>query len=317
MLREFGIGVGMLVTGFRFWTVRPKLMALGLIPAVIAVLVLAAALVPFGFSLGLLTDWATPFADEWISPWREVLRVSLGIVMFIAALALAGAVFTALTLTIGDPFYQRIWRGVERSMGGEPTGDTGFWTTVGEGIRLIALGLLVAMLTLAIGFIPVIGGFVAGATSIVLTGRLLARELTGRAFDARGLTSYSRSEVLRISRARVLGFGVATQLCFMIPLGAIITMPAAVAGSTALARSLVERAPRPAAGLAPTATASSAPGPTSASAPSMPSPSVPPSPASSPHLPHPTASSRQAPPAPSTPPSPASPPPTAFPSPDA
>ena len=246
MLREFGIGVGMLITGFRFWAVRPKLMALGLIPAVIAFLVLAAVLIPFGFSLGILTDWATPFADAWLSPWREILRVSLGIVVFIAALALAGAVFTALTLTIGDPFYQRIWRGVERSMGGEPTGETGFWVTVGEGLRLIGLGILVALLTVAIGFLPLVGGFLAGATGIVLTGRLLARELTGRAFDARGLTSYSRSEVLRVSRARVLGFGVATQLCFMVPLGAIITMPA-----TALARSLVERAPVPSSGTAP------------------------------------------------------------------
>lgn len=244
MLREFGIGVGMLVTGFRFWAVRPKLMALGLIPAVIAFLVLAAVLVPFGFSLGFLTDWMTPFADGWISPWREILRVSLGIVLFIAALALAGAVFTALTLTIGDPFYQRIWRAAEREFGGaEPTGETGVWTTIGEGIRLIALGILVALLTLAIGFVPLVGGFLASVTGVVLTGRLLARELTGRAFDARGLNAYSRSEVLQVSRARVLGFGVATQLCFMVPLGAIITMPAAVAGSTALARSLVERAP--------------------------------------------------------------------------
>lgn len=280
MLREFGIGVGMLVRGFRFWAVRPKLMALGLIPAVIAFLVLAAVLVPFGFSLGILTDWATPFADGWISPWREILRVTFGIVLFIAALALAGAVFTALTLTIGDPFYQRIWRGVERSLGGEPTGETGFWTTVGEGVRLIALGILVALLTLAIGFIPLVGGFLAGATSIVLTGRLLARELTGRAFDARGLTAYSRSEVLRVSRARVLGFGVATQLCFMIPLGAIITMPAAVAGSTALARSLVERAPAPP--LAPSSTPTSIPRPVPtqarSSAPAPPSTPAPPSP---------------------------------------
>ncbi|WP_460796686.1 EI24 domain-containing protein [Microbacterium sp. GXF0217] len=280
MLREFGIGVGMLITGFRFWTVRPKLMALGLIPAVIAFFVLAAVLVPFGFSLGLVTDWATPFADGWISPWREILRVSLGIVMFIAALTLAGAVFTALTLTIGDPFYQRIWRGVERSMGGEPSGETGFWTTVGEGIRLIALGILVALLTLAIGFIPLVGGFLAGATSIVLTGRLLARELTGRAFDARGLTSYSRSEVLRVSRARVLGFGVATQLCFMIPLGAIITMPAAVAGSTSLARSLVERARKPVPPAPPVAgsTPHQPPRPVAGSTPHPPALPAPPSP---------------------------------------
>jgi CysZ protein len=239
MLREFGIGVGMLFQGFRFWSVRPGLMALGLIPAFIAFALLVAALVPFGFATGGLIDWATPFADGWISPWREIFRGALSIVLFAAVLALAAAVFTALTLMIGDPFYQRIWRGVERSLGDEPTGETGFWTSVGEGIRLIVLGVLVALLTLALGFLPLVGGFLAFATGVVLTGRLLARELTGRAFDARGLTAYSRSEILSARRARVLGFGVATQLCFMVPLGAIATMPAAVAGSTLLARSLV------------------------------------------------------------------------------
>ena len=46
--------------------------------------------------------------------------------------------------------------------------------------------------------------------------------------------------LLRGHRAQLLGFGVATQLCFMIPLGAVFTMPAAVAGSTMLARSALD-----------------------------------------------------------------------------
>ena len=241
MIREFFIGVRFLGQGFGFWRTRPRLLALGLIPAIIAFAALLAALIPFGFALGPITSWATPFADEWLSPWREVFRTTIGIVVFIAALALAATVFTALTLTIGDPFYQRIWRGVERSLGDEPTGDTGFWATIGEGIRLVVLGILVALLTLLVGLVPLVGGFLASVFGVVLSGRLLARELTGRAFDARGLSTYTRSEVLGSGRARVLGFGVATQLCFLIPLGAIITMPAAIAGSTLLARSLVTR----------------------------------------------------------------------------
>lgn len=243
MIREFSIGFVTLLRGFGMWRTHPKLMALGLVPAFISFAVLLAILIPFGFALAPLTDWITPFADGWVEPWRGLLRIGLGLVIFIAALALAGAVFTALTLTIGDPFYQRIWRGVERSLGGsEPTGETGFWTTIGEGIRLIVLGILVALLTLVIGFIPLVGGILAAIIGVVLTGRLLARELTGRAFDARGLTTYSRSELLGAGRVRVIGFGVATQLCFLIPLGAIVAMPAAVAGSTMLARGLTERA---------------------------------------------------------------------------
>ncbi|WP_206475973.1 EI24 domain-containing protein, partial [Microbacterium sp. KRD172] len=243
MLREFGIGVGTLLKGFRMWKTHTKLMSLGLIPAFIAWAVLLAALIPLGFALGPITDWITPFADGWGSPWRETLRIGLGLVIFIAALALAGAVFTALTLTIGDPFYQRIWQGVERSLGGdEPTGKTGLWTTIGEGLRLVVLGILVALLTLVIGLLPLVGGVLASVTGIVLTGRLLARELTGRAFDARGLTPSMRSEMLGAGRARVIGFGVATQLCFLVPFGAIVTMPAAVAGSTLLAHDLLRRA---------------------------------------------------------------------------
>jgi CysZ protein len=246
MIREFFIGVGMLIAGFRFWRVRPGLMALGLIPAFIAFAVLLAVLIPFALSLGVITEWLTPFADAWASPWREIVRSTLGVVLFIAALVLAGTVFTALTLTVGDPFYQRIWRGVERSLGEEPAGETGFWQTIGEGVRLVLQGVLVSLLALVIGFIPLVGGFLGSATGLVLTAGLLARELAGRAFDARGLDSYSRSGILATHRARVLGFGVATQLCFLIPLGAILTMPAATAGSTFLARSLVRDAPVPA-----------------------------------------------------------------------
>ena len=246
MFREFFAGVRILGRGFGMWRTHPKLLALGLIPALIAFALLAGALIPFALTLGSLTEWITPFADGWVSPWQELLRFSLGAVILVAALALAGAVFTALTLTIGDPFYQRIWRGIERSLGGpEPTGDTGLLTTIGEGIRLIVLGILVALLTLIIGFIPVVGGVLASVIGVILSGRLVARELTGRAFDARGLTTLSRSELLRSGRARVIGFGVATQLCFLVPLGAIVTMPAAVAGSTMLARSLTERATPP------------------------------------------------------------------------
>lgn len=243
MIREFFAGVRILGRGFGMWRTHPKLLALGLIPAFIAFVLLAGALAPFALTLGPITDWITPFADGWVSPWREVLRVGLGIVLLISALALAGAVFTALTLTIGDPFYQRIWRGIERSLGGpEPTGDTGLLTTIGEGLRLVVLGILVALLTLVVGFIPVVGGVLASFIGVILSGRLVARELTGRAFDARGLSTVLRSELLRSGRARVIGFGVATQLCFLVPLGAIVTMPAAVAGSTILARSLTARA---------------------------------------------------------------------------
>lgn len=243
MFREFSAGVGTLLRGFRLWRTRPGLMNLGLIPAVIAVLALIAALVPLVLGMDAITTWLTPFAEGWATPWREVLRGAVGLVIIVAALALASAVFSALTLTIGDPFYQRIWHAVEVDLGDAPPADGGgFWTTVGEGIRLIVLGVLIALLVLLAGFVPLIGGFLGAVTGVILSGRLLARELTGRAFDARDLSPADRSVIFAGSRARVLGFGVATQLCFLVPGGAVAVMPAAVAGSTMLARDIMARA---------------------------------------------------------------------------
>lgn len=244
MIREFGEGIRMLLRGFGTWRTRPGLMTLGLVPAVIAALLLLAALIPFALSLGAISDALTPFADGWIEPWRGLFRGAVGLVLFAAALALASAVFSALALALGDPFYQRIWRAVETDLGGAPTTDGGgFWTALGEALRLVLLGVLVAILVLLLGFVPLVGGFLGPVLGVILTGRLLARELTGRAFDARDLTPADRAALFRGSRARVLGFGVATQLCFLIPGGAVAVMPAAVAGSTLLARTMLERNP--------------------------------------------------------------------------
>lgn len=268
MIREFATGIRTLLRGFGLWRTRPGLMMLGLIPAIIAVVVLAAALIPLVLSMPSLSAWLTPFAEGWFEPWRGLLRAAVGLVIVAAALALASVVFSALTLTIGDPFYQRIWHAVEVDLGEAPPADGGsFWTTLGEGLRLILLGILIAILVLLIGLIPAVGGFLGAISGVVLTGRLLARELTGRAFDARELSPADRAALFSGSRARVLGFGVATQLCFLIPGGAVAIMPAAVAGSTMLARDMLAR--------------------TGATAPSLPATPPPPAAPQAPQAPHP------------------------------
>jgi CysZ protein len=243
VIRRFFTGVGMLVRGFGFWARRPGAMALGLIPAAIVAIVVGAALVALGFNMPFLTDWLTPFADEWTDPWPDLLRGAIGAILFAAAIVLAAVTFTALTLAVGDPFYERIWRAVEVELGGAvPDEGGGFWRSVRDSIVLIALGLLTAIGVVLSGFFPVVGGVLAPTLGVILSGRLLAMELSSRAFEARGIRSGVRRRLLRGHRAELLGFGIATQLCFMVPLGAIVTMPSAVAGSTLLARSVLDAA---------------------------------------------------------------------------
>jgi len=240
-MRRFFSGVGMLLRGFGFWRRRPGAMMLGIIPAAIVFVVVLAALVALGFSLPGLTGWLTPFADGWDEPWTTLVRSAIGAIVFAAAVVLSAVTFTAVTLAVGDPFYERIWRAVELEVGGEvPDHGIGFWRSVRDSLVLIAAGFITAIGVALTAFVPVVGAVLAPTLGVILSGRLLAMELCSRAFEARGIHRAGRRALLRGHRVQLLGFGVATQLCFMIPLGAIITMPAAVAGSTLLARSVLD-----------------------------------------------------------------------------
>ena len=241
MVGGFFSGVGMLLRGFAFWGRRPGVMLLGLIPAAVVFVLVLAALVALGISLPGLTDWLTPFADAWVDPWPALFRGTIGAIIFGAAVVLAAVTFTALTLAVGDPFYERIWRAVELELGGEvPERGVGFWRSVRDSLVLIAAGLVTAIGVALTGFVPVVGAVLAPTLGVILSGRLLAMELSSRPLEARGIDRAARRALLRGHRSRLLGFGVATQLCFMIPFGAVITMPAAVAGSTLLARSMLD-----------------------------------------------------------------------------
>lgn len=223
----------MLARGLGQWRRTPGAMALGLIPGAVVGLVLGAALVAWGLVLpGLVDDW-TPFADGWAPAWAGVVRTAIGVASFGAAVLLVIVSFTAVTLAVGEPFYDRIWRATERSATGDvPDAEYGVWRAIGDSIRLIVRGVLAAAVAWVVGLIPLVGGPLGFLTGVTLTGWLLADELTSRALSARGLDRRARRALLSAHRARALGFGVATQLCFLVPLGAVAVMPAAVAGST-------------------------------------------------------------------------------------
>ncbi len=69
---------------------------------------------------------------------------------------------------------------------------------------------------------------------------MITTELIGSAFERRGqLTLAQRRTAMRRHRLRCLGFGVPCFLLLSIPLVAVLVFPAATAGGTLLARSLL------------------------------------------------------------------------------
>jgi CysZ protein len=248
-MREFVGGVALLGRGFAYWRRRPGLMALGLIPAAIVGILFLSAIVALAYFLPGITVAITPFAEGWTGLWATVLRATIGTAMVGASLVLVAVSFTAVTLIVGEPFYERIWRAVEADLGEADAAidaDYGFWRSVRDGLVLFVRGIAIAILAALVGLIPAVGGVLATVFAVTLTGWLIADELSSRALSARGIDWTDRRALMRRNRGRILGFGVATQLCFMIPLGAVATMPAAVAGATHLARSLLNPDPAPA-----------------------------------------------------------------------
>ena len=240
-VRQFFAGAGLLGRGLELVLRSPRLLALGLLPALIAGILYIVALVFLVRFLPDLARFSTGFADGWASGWRDLLEVLAGVAILGVSVLLGMLAFTAVTLAIGDPFYERISELVEHRYGGVPDAvEVGFWRSLGrsvvDSIRLITLSILAGIPLFLLGLIPVAGQIVSPVLGALVGGWLLAVELTGAPFQRRGQRLRERRRVLRASRPQALGFGVAVFLCFLIPLGAIVMMPAAIAGATLLSR---------------------------------------------------------------------------------
>jgi CysZ protein len=252
-LRELGAGVADLGRGFAVWGTSPRLMLLGAVPAAIVGAVFAVLLAGLLVALPAIAAAVTPFADPWDAALRDAVRVLAGIALLLLAAVVLVLVFTAVVLTVGDPFYERISRAVEVRLGDPPREVdepvvAGMLRAAGEGLRLAAAGLVVALLAFAAGFVPIAGPALAVVVGLVLGGRLLVLELTGTPFAARGLRLRDRRRAVRRHRMRTLGFGGAVSALFLVPFAPVVLMPAAVAGATVLSRSLLEDDREPAPG---------------------------------------------------------------------
>lgn len=245
-MREFLQGVGDLGRGFRFWATTPRLMLLGAIPALVVGAVWVGLLIALLSSLDAIAAALTGFAAGWSVPLRAAVEVAAGVAVLVLAVVIGALSYTAVVLTVGDPFYERISRSVEERLGDAPEEHDesvlrGVLRAARDGIALLLASVVVGLLSFLLGLIPVVGPVVGGAFGAVTGGWFLAVELTGTPFDARGFRLKERRRALGRSRARTLGFGVATWVLFLVPFGAVVAMPAAVGGATVLTRSAVTR----------------------------------------------------------------------------
>lgn len=294
------LGLFILLDSVRWLVRRPRLLLLGMAPALLAFALVGTVLTAVIWKIRWLVDLVTPFANNWSSVAQTATEIIVGVALIAIVFALCVALFVSLSLAVGGPIYQRIWEAVEVSVHGYiPVAPVrpkapGFWarllarrkaadashppletatvttadagqtagllvpdstakylnkanSTVGASFRQgVRTGLKQAgsflwrssknfIITTALSLIPVVGSIAAIAFSQQLAIWALSFELSSRSFSAHGLSEEEQTKVLKHNRPTAYGFGLATHLSFMIPLGAVLFMPAAIVGSAKLA----------------------------------------------------------------------------------
>ncbi|MFD5522104.1 EI24 domain-containing protein [Streptomyces sp. NPDC127066] len=245
-MRDLGVGFGYLLRGQRWVARHGKSFGFGLLPGLITLVLYAAALVALGvYGEGFVT-WATPFADDWSSPWEGLFRGFLTAVLFALALLLAVLTFTAVTLLIGQPFYESLSEKVDRDVSPDGTApESGLplwrelWISARDSLRVLARALVWGILLFALGFVPLIGQTVVPVLGFFVTGFFLTEELVAVALQRRDVDLRARLALLRSRRTLVWGFGTPLGLAFLVPFVAVFLMPGAVAGATLMARDLL------------------------------------------------------------------------------
>jgi CysZ protein len=241
---EFVLGLRLLGRGFKRYGANPRLLLLGAIPAVITCALFVVGWVFLITYIDEIASTLTWFADDWSTGWRRAIEIGAGAGVLVVAALISALTFTALTLLIGDPFYEVISERIEAGLGGTPGAVNlpwyrTLWPNLADSIRLIALGIVLAIPLFLMGFIPVFGQTVVPVLNAIVGGWLITVELTGIPFNRRGLRLRDRRKILRANRSLALGFGIPVFLVLLLPVVAIIVVPAAVTGATLVTRRLL------------------------------------------------------------------------------
>jgi CysZ protein len=245
-MHDLGVGFSYLVQGQRWVARHGKQFGFGLIPGLITLVLYAAALTALALWGTDFVAWATPFADDWSSPWPGLFRGFLTAVLFALALLLAVVTFTAVTLLIGQPFYEKLSEEVDRDVskdGTAPESDLPLWRdlliSARDSLRILLRAVAWGVLLFALGFIPFVGQTVVPVIGLMVTGFFLTEELTAVALQRRSVGLRDRLTLLRSRKRLVWGFGTPLGIAFLVPFVAVFLMPGAVAGATLMARDLL------------------------------------------------------------------------------
>ena len=221
----------------------PGVRLLGILPVLLAALLVLSLLGLLVVYVDELAEALTPFADRWDESSRTLVRVGAGLALLLGSTVVLVVSFTVIAQIIGQPFYERISDRIEHQLGAPPAGaDAPWWRTFPraslESALLLAMTLACTAPLLILGLFPVLGQTVVPVVQALVAGFFLAVELLAIPLERRGLHLAGRLRFVWRHRAQTLGFGITAFLLFLVPLMNVLAMPGAVVGATLLVRRL-------------------------------------------------------------------------------
>lgn len=229
-MRDTLLGASYLLRGLRLM-VRPGLRRYALIPLAINVTV---------FALGGLYLWLriTETVNRTLGPGLHWLEWLLWPLVALGLLVVAYFTFTIGAALMSAPFNGFLSVAVERFLTGHrPGGNASFaaealrslWMEVIKLRYIVVRGVPLALML----FIPGLGALAPFAW-LLFSARVQAIEFLDYPMSNHGLSFPAQRAVHRSHRGLSLGFGAATTFALLTPGLNLVTIPAAVAGATAL-----------------------------------------------------------------------------------
>ena len=210
----------------------------------------ALALVPVGCALVLMLLLGTAsvtFIPDWIQQWLQPDQASRAAQWGAGALAVLGAILgvvlaallgLALAQPLSGPALEALVRKREQALGAPKRAPTHFLIDVLRSLQSLLLGYAVGLPALLILF--VISLLLPAAAIITVPCKMLvvamtvAWDICDYPLSVRGLPVRERVKVLSRYATAVLGFSSGLVVAALLPCGALLLLPAGVAGATQL-----------------------------------------------------------------------------------
>jgi CysZ protein len=221
-LYQFLFGVRFFFSGIRLLLRHPSLLGLAAIPVLLTVIVV------FGLAF---------FAASQVRPWlgneSPGLRLAFQAAVFVLALFVGYLIYLPLAriflAPISELLSRRAW--ALSANGSVERIEIGVGRAVWEGMKLVALQLLVTVFAVVIGFIfPPVGVPLGVFVTLCVSGI----DFLDVPLSLRGLPLKRKLGVLWRNKAVALGFSAAVYLLLLVPILNLLALPIGVVGATAL-----------------------------------------------------------------------------------